>query len=142
MPYATTAELQSPAFGIPAAAFDRLAETPEEIDAILDQALASASSVADGYLAARFTLPLAVWGDDLKRAVCAIACYDLMVGIGFNPEGADEQLRKRYEDAMAWLKGIATGVVVPVVTDSSATPDSSASIWSGAKVTTNTKRGW
>ncbi len=79
-------------------------------------ALDAASSLASGYLAAQYTLPLASWGDDLRRAVCMIAAYDLIGGNrGFNPEnGADVTLRLRYEDAIKWLEKVAAGTVIPI----------------------------
>ncbi|AZF88286.1 hypothetical protein [Meiothermus phage MMP17] len=78
------------------------------------QALEAASQVADSYLQARYKLPLVGWGDDLRRAVAIIAAYDLLAGRGFAPEGADEHVRLRYEDALRWLRDVSTGVVTPV----------------------------
>lgn len=141
MAYATPAELQSPAFGIPAGGFAGLAPTPEEIDEILGQALDGASGLIDGYLSQRFMLPLIAWGSDFKRACCAIAVYDVMTGQGYNPTGDAEQIRKRYEDAIRWLERIAAGQVTPVVTDSSA-PPTSPSLWGGVKVQSQRPRGW
>jgi phage gp36-like protein len=104
-----------------------------------DDALDAASAVADGYLRGRFELPLTAWGDDLRRAVCGIASYDLMVVRGFAPgAGNDETLRLRYEDAVAWLKSIALGHVIPVdVTD--ATPDEDDG---GTFSVSNARRRW
>lgn len=89
-------------------------------------ALDSASTVADGYLRSRFTLPLIpsgtapLWPVDLVSAVCRIAYYTLLSARGFNPEqGSDSNIRSRYNDAMAWLKDVAKGNVTPMVTDSS-----------------------
>lgn len=103
-------------------------------------ALDSASDLADSYLGARYTLPLVAWGDDLRRAVCQIAAYDVIAGNrGFNPEqGADVSLRLRYEDAIKWLERVAAGSLVPVaVIDSSPTTDEGS-----AFVITDAKRGW
>lgn len=77
-------------------------------------ALEAASRVADSYLQARYKLPLTAWGDDLRRAVAIIAAYDLLAGRGFTPEGADEHVRLRYEDALRWLRDVSLGVVTPV----------------------------
>lgn len=77
-------------------------------------ALEAASQVADSYLQARYKLPLVGWGDDLRRAVAIIAAYDLLAGRGFAPEGADEHVRLRYEDALRWLRDVSLGVVTPV----------------------------
>ena len=85
-------------------------------------ALEAASRVADSYLQARYKLPLAAWDDDLRRAVAVIAAYDLLSGRGFAPEGSDEHVRLRYEDALRWLRDVSTGVVTPVgIVDASPT---------------------
>lgn len=114
MAYATTSDLyrlalrQAALSGIPAA---------EQ-----DAALEAASCVADSYLQARYQLPLAAWDDDLRRAVAIIAAYDLLSGRGFAPEGSDEHVRLRYEDALRWLRDVSTGVVTPVgIVDASPT---------------------
>lgn len=86
------------------------------------QALEAASRVADSYLQARYQLPLAAWDDDLRRAVAIIAAYDLLSGRGFAPEGSDEHVRLRYEDAISWLRDVSRSVVTPVgLVDSSPT---------------------
>lgn len=76
-------------------------------------ALEAASRLADSYLQARYRLPLASWGQDLRRCVAILAAYDIMSVRGFAPEGADEHLRLRAEDATRWLEGIARGLVSP-----------------------------
>ena len=130
--YATTTDLAR--FGAPAAAlsaFDSTAQTA---------ALVAASAVADGFLARRFTLPLAAWGDDLRKHVCWIAAYDLVSGRGFREDalGADT-LEGRYDKAIAWLRGIAAGSVEPQgVTDASPTTRETA----GVVVVSRTRRGW
>lgn len=120
-------------FGLPAAALTNVATATQ------DAALDAASAVADGYLRGRFELPLTAWGDDLRRAICAIASWDLMTARGFDPNaGADEVLRQRYEDAIAWLKSIALGHVIPVdVVD--ATPDEDDG---GTFSVSNARRRW
>lgn len=103
-------------------------------------ALDAASDVADGYLRSRFQLPLvAPYTSDLKRAVCAIAAFDLLTVGGFNPEpGGDEVIAKRADDARAWLRDVADGRVTPALTDSSsASPAPRAPL-----VLSDTPRGW
>lgn len=89
-------------------------------------ALDAASAVADGYLAAQFTLPITgTLTQDLVRQVCNIAAYDLITQRGYNPEaGADANWRLRYEDAIRWLEQVAAGKVSPALADSSTGPDS------------------
>ena len=106
-------------------------------------AIAAASRLADSYLAARFTLPLIAWQQDLTRAVVAIATYDLMSQRGFSPApGSDENIRLRYEDAIRWLEKIAAGLVTPQVTDSSSGATPGLSSTGGGDVETSTSRGY
>lgn len=88
-----------------------------------DEALDAASSLLDGYIAGRKLLPLTAWGDDLRRHVCAIAAYDLMVVRGYDPSaGADDALRRRYEDALDWAQRFSAGrVESPSMADSTPT---------------------
>lgn len=134
MAYATRTHLAQ--FAIRAAALTGIATGDQ------DAALEAASDLADSYLRARFTLPLSSWQDDLRRAVCNVAAYDLLSARGYNPDaGADSNVRQRYEDAVRWLEGVAAGRVTPAVTDSG----SSGSSGSGAgvaRVFTSDPRGW
>ncbi|MFW6087002.1 MAG: phage protein Gp36 family protein [Myxococcota bacterium] len=70
--------------------------------AAVDAALAKASSVADSYITKWLPLP----GDPpeaLKDAVIRIAHYQL------TGETGNEETRKRYEDAIQWLRDVAAG---------------------------------
>lgn len=136
MAYATRAQLIQ--FGIRSAALAGIATGDQ------DAALEAASDLADGYLRARFTLPLAVWQDDLRRCVCNIAVYDLLSARGYNPDaGADSNVRQRYEDAIRWLERIAGGQVTPAVTDSGSSGESGSGASAGvARVFTSESRGW
>lgn len=109
--------------GLPQHVLDALASDEVGAAAVVDQALAAASSLADSYLRSRYRLPLVSWGDDLRERVCHLAAYQLLSVRGFNPElGADQNIRLRYEDAITWLKAIAAGLVHPDVQDSAPTP--------------------
>lgn len=86
----------------------------------------SRSDYIDGFLAARFVLPLIAWGDDIKRACAVLVSVDLIRGRGVSPDdGAD--LGAEEDRVNAWLKLVAAGVVSPRVTDSTpgATPGQS-----------------
>ena len=110
--YATVQDLYR--FGAPAAAFVEVSTLDQEA------ALEGASGTADGYLRAKFKLPLTAVTTDLTRAVCQVAAYDLLSVRGFNPEqGSDINVRSRYEDAIRWLEQVAKGTVTPALTDSS-----------------------
>ncbi len=90
------------------------------IDAdVITAALVSASSVADGYLHARYgdQLPLTTWPESLRIAVCKIAAFELIGGhIGYNPDGRHEVFLERHKQAMAWLRDVAQGRVTFAVT--------------------------
>jgi phage gp36-like protein len=106
-PYATTADFGT--YGIPSAAQGSQLNAANIAAAIL-----SASTMADGYLASQYTLPLSSWGSDLRKVVCALAAWELMAGVrGFNPEGSDSTIRQRYDDATDWLRRVASGQINP-----------------------------
>lgn len=65
--------------------------------------LADADAEIDGYLGQRFTLPLASVPPVLKRIATDLARYHLY------DDRATEQVTKRYDDAIAFLKGVAKG---------------------------------
>ena len=110
--YATPSDLTT--YGLPAAAVASLGS--QAIQAAID----AASTLADGYLRAKFTLPVTVVSADLKATVCRIAAYDLLSTRGYNPEtGSDPNIRDRYQDAIRWLEGVAKGNITPALTDSS-----------------------
>lgn len=107
MAYATRDELASLSVASRA-----LAKIPAEQQ---DAALNAASRLADGYLNMRYRMPLTLWGDDLKQAVCDIAAFRLMKARGFNPESADaEMLQEGERQAIKWLEALAAGKINPV----------------------------
>lgn len=69
--------------------------------AITEAAIADASEEADSYIAVSYSLPLPAVPAALKRVVCDIARYRLH---SLQPT---EEVKQRYEDAIAWLKRIA-----------------------------------
>jgi phage gp36-like protein len=104
-----------------------------------DRALASATTEADGYLNARYTLPLTAWGDDLRQHVVNIAAYRLLVRRGWSPVAPEDQtLRTGHADAMAWLQKVKDERISPPgIVDS--TPDVYDA---GGFVVSKAKRGW
>lgn len=104
-----------------------------------EAALSAASSLASGYLQSQFALPLSEWGDDLRRAVVAIAVYDLLSHRGYDPEASGNlTIRDRYEDSVQWLRDVAAGRVSPSgIVDSTPECDDA-----GPVVVTRPKRGW
>lgn len=102
------------------------------------EALAAASTKAEGKLQLRFDLPLVSWGRDLTEAVCKLAAYEEMSVRGFNPDGSDSHIRDRHNDAWKWLSEVADSRVDPVdIVDS--TPDVADD---GVVVVTTEARGW
>jgi len=108
MPYATPADLAL------RHGADRLIElTDRDRDGIGDdpqiaQALVDASHEIDGYLAARYKLPLPTVPPLLARIACDIALYRLL---SLRRMGDIEDARHRYEDARRLLENLAKGVV-------------------------------
>lgn len=85
---------------------DRAEPPAGEIDAtVIGKALADADDAVNGYLAARYEVPLASPPLILKRTACDIARYYLY------EDRVTEAVRKRYEDAVAYLKDAAAGKV-------------------------------
>jgi phage gp36-like protein len=130
--YAVVADLVR--FGVNASALASVSSSDQQA------ALDNASALADSYLGARYSLPLTTYGDDIKRAVCNIAAYDLLCVRGFNPAvGADVNYRMRREDAVRWLELVARQQVTPVGIVAGA---DQVAVYDEPCVTTSTKRGW
>ncbi len=100
---------------------DRSDPPTGEIDAaVVTRALSDAEAEINGYLAARYTLPLSSTPTGLKRLCCDIARYYLY------DDWANEQVRTRFEDATKVLKLIAEGKVL-LGTEPAAAPQTRAS---------------
>ncbi|MCL7471051.1 DUF1320 domain-containing protein [Escherichia coli] len=78
-------------------------------DAVAEQALADASAFIDGYLAARFVLPLTVVPSLLKRQCCVVAWFYL------NESQPTEQITAAYRDTVRWLEQVRDGKTDPGV---------------------------
>jgi phage gp36-like protein len=74
--------------------------------AVLGRALADADAEINGYLATRYTLPLASTPPLINRLACEIARYRLY------DDGVPETVRVRYQDAVSLLKRLASGEVL------------------------------
>lgn len=102
------------------------------------EAIAVASEKIDSKLGVVFDLPLVAWGADITECVCKIAGYDLLSVRGFNPDGADQNIRDRQNDAWRWLADVANLKAVPVgIVDSTADVDDA-----GIAVVSSPSRGW
>lgn len=76
-------------------------------DASLARALDDASALIDTYLAKRWEVPLAAPPRPLVSLCVDLACYLLARSDG----EVSEDIRKRYEDALAMLKDVARGAL-------------------------------
>jgi len=82
-------------------------------------ALDGVTAMMNGYFRKKFTLPFLQAGADVHRCANILAAYDLISGRGLSPESKDQNIIDRADAQMKWLEGIAKGVIVPDVTDSS-----------------------
>lgn len=114
MAHTTKSELEA-RFGI-----DEIADLEEGND--IYAAISDAGGLIDGYLAAKYTLPLAYSPSILVGVASDIARYKLW------DERAPEEVRKRYEDALALLKDIARGLISLPPDAKGAAPTSSGGI--------------
>ena len=97
--YATKADLEL-RYGVPEVAqLERGLTESQSINTALDDA----SQIADGYICAYYTVPLEGAPQNLKIYVCDIARYLLW------KSRASEEVRQRYEDAISYLKLVASG---------------------------------
>lgn len=78
-------------------------------------ALESASSEIDSYVSTRYDVPLASPGNMVKQVCVDIAVYRL----AYNHSALTDEMRTRYEDAIAWLKAISKGDAAIVPEDGS-----------------------
>lgn len=139
--YATTTDLNQ--IGILAQA---LVNVPAPA---LTESLQAASAVCDSYLQDQYILPLTSWGYDLVRATCIIAAWDCLTVRGYSPQSnGDQNIYKRYQDAIAWLEDVAKGTKKPSqIVDSSVVPgpgngDELTTPFSGGNLVTSRVRGW
>lgn len=88
-------------------------------DTVLDRAMTTAESEANSYLGANYTLPLPTVPEVLKSMTGDIARYRLY------DEHPTEEVQKRYDRAVSWLRDVSKGVVSLGIQASDAQPDSS-----------------
>lgn len=90
-------------------------------DATVARALDDASALIDGYIAIRVSLPLVPVPAVVRNLAMDIAIYRLANDAGL----LAEDMRKRYEDAIAFLKDVARGIATvpqPKPADAPVTP--------------------
>lgn len=120
-------------FSGPSAAFGTISPN-DRAEAIL-----AATSLINSYLQQRYTLPLSVWGKDIRRACALLAAYDLLLSRGiFRDESQQKNLQLQYDQIIKWLEKIRDGIVTPDgMVD--ATPEVNNG---GGVLYTRAKRGW
>lgn len=85
---------------------DRAAVATNVIDTdVVDQVLGDTDALIDGYLAARYKLPLAETPPVIAAIALKIAIYDLHV---YQP---NEKIENDYKEAIRQLKDIASGAI-------------------------------
>lgn len=91
----------------------------------IETALQDASDIADGYIGAYYAVPLSGTPANIRIYICDIARYLLW------KSRASQEVRQRYEDAISYLKLIASGraklLVKDVVTEDVVSAGSSPS---------------
>ncbi|UUM26272.1 gp436 family protein [Acinetobacter colistiniresistens] len=91
-----------------------IARTDGEHPPTSEKAISDAEEMVNGYIAVQYPLPLPSTTEPVKRAVAVIARYFLY------KDRPTEIVRQDYEDAISWLKQIATSkavLIFPVADD-------------------------
>lgn len=83
---------------------------------VISDALADADALIDSYLEKRYTLPLDPVPATMLRVACVLARYFLY------KDAPSDKVRTDYEDAIAWLKDVAKGIVQLGVTQDEPQP--------------------
>ncbi|EKE79717.1 gp436 family protein [Idiomarina xiamenensis] len=106
MPYAAIGHLEI-RFGVDE--LEQLAPTADEGESLdsdkLEAALTEATAEMDTFIAVAYSLPLASTPAFLVTVCCDIARFRLW------DDSASDEVRKRYEDAISWLRRLAKGEV-------------------------------
>jgi len=76
----------------------------------VEQAIRTAQGEVDGYLlSGGYTVPLNSPPENVLNYTIDIAVYNLAVMSGFRSDAADNELKIKYEKALDFLRGVATG---------------------------------
>ena len=74
---------------------------------VVDRGLQSADEICDAYLSAKYTIPVTPTPGVVKNCAVDIAIYKIALGRA----GRTDEMRIRYEDALAILEKISTGKI-------------------------------
>lgn len=105
-----------------------------------DAALSSASEEVDGYLAARYPVPLPSWTDAVRKVVADLAAYDLAGAKAFAVDGRPSLLSVRRDAALKWLKEVRDGLISPTGLSATATPITPPGVLSSDDATSTMSR--
>lgn len=128
MTYATATDLEQ-RYGV-----DELTQLTDTTDAgvpdaaVVALALGDATAEVDGYLSARYVLPLPTVPTVLTRITCDIARYRLWA------DRASDEVRRRYDDAVKLLTNISKGVVSLGLSDTDPSPTPSQASFTAGSV--------
>jgi len=90
---------------------------------VIDRAISDAEGEIDGYLASRYPLPINPVPKSIARIACDIARYYLYDDV------AIEQVNKRYNDAVKFLKAVSQGDVSIGITATGDKPSSKNNVY-------------
>ncbi|ECV4485562.1 DUF1320 family protein [Salmonella enterica] len=116
MLYASAQDMRDRYDNLDTLLFQPDSDTPNEKK--LAQALSDAGALADSYLSAKYSLPLAVVPQVLVQHCCAIAFYYLC------DQQATDQARDRYREALTWLREVKNGSIPIGVDEAGSAPES------------------
>ena len=105
---------------------DREAETVDETK--VTTAIVDATALINGYVRGRYFVPIASPPDEIVRAACVLARYDLAQSEATNPS---EEMSKGRKDVITWLENIAKELIN---LDVPAAPTTSAQVGSGPRM--------
>ncbi|HEX9844040.1 MAG TPA: DUF1320 domain-containing protein [bacterium] len=106
-PYATAQDMTD-AYGSDAVTLAADRDGDGVADAgVIDEALAAATAEMDSYIGTKYQLPLATPPAVLKDKCVDIALYRLSQ----RPGAMTDEVKDRYEKALAWLRDVSRGVV-------------------------------
>jgi phage gp36-like protein len=101
---------------------DRAGTAGAIVDAVLNLAMTNAESEADSYLGSAYALPLPTVPAVLQTMVGDIARYRLY------DNRATEEVQKRYDRAVSWLRDVSKGVVSLGIKSTDPQPEASIAV--------------
>src|ERR1700722_9455793 len=102
---------QLPQFGVDPFALNRVSQDVQM------QSCVSASVTLDAYFRGRYPLPFITYDVDITMRAAHIAIWLCLSNVGRNPEAIwDDQIDKRYEEAIRWAEGVQRQSIHPNVT--------------------------